>query len=136
MGPSDPRKRDSKQNNDSTLKGVAKTLEELPDLVRRSVALRVETDVKSVSDQLASLKEYFDGLEKTNIALLKWKNQGLLSYRDDLVGMRWAEAVLDLNNSDNSTSFEKLVSTCFWCCHAFNSAARQDNVRRFLGEYF
>ena len=103
-------------------------------MVKREVALRVELDVRKLSDQISNLKDFFSGLEKTNIELLKWRNQGMVSHRDDLVGMRWAGAMLELNNSDNSASFEKLVSTCMWCCQAFSSATRQDNVRRFLSK--
>ena len=107
----------------------------LPGMIRSEVDTRVQADLDNVMVELERLREFFNGLEKTNIDLLKWRNQGLVCHRDEMVATRWANAVLELTNSDNSASFENLISICMWAKLAFHSAKRQDNVTRFLGEF-
>ena len=130
MLPSDPRRPNTDRRQE-----ILDLLEKLPEMVKQQVALKLDDEVASLKQQFESLKEYYSGLEKTNIELLKWRNTGQVVHRDELVGMRWAADMLDLNNSDNSASFEKLIATCMWASKAFSSATRQDNVNRFLGEY-
>ena len=116
-------------------KAIVALSDSLPGMVRSQIDQKVSEDLEKVVLELDRLKDLFNGLEKTNIDLLKWRNTGLICHRDELVGSRWANAVLELTNSDNSASFERLVAVCIWAKSAFYSAPRQDNVRRFLGKF-
>ena len=106
----------------------------LPGLIRSGAKDSLKEELKATMDGLDKLKEYVDGIEKTTIDLLKWRNRGMIVTRDEYVALKWANAVLELTNSDNSASFERLVSTCLWCLEAFVSAARKEAVKKFLGK--
>ena len=130
--PKDPR--NTNGASESNKKAITALSESLPGLIRTQTSAQVKQDLETVMLELDRLKDYYSGLEKTSIDLLKWKNAGLVCHRDELVGSKWASAVLELTNSDNSASFERLVAVCLWARNAYYSASRQENVKRFLGK--
>ena len=115
-------------------KAITDLSRNLPDMIRSQVDLKIKEEMDKMTVETDTLKELFNGIEKNVIELLKWKAQGWVCHRDEVVGFKWASAMLALTNSDNSASFENLIAVCLWAKRAFFSAKRQENVKRFLGK--
>ena len=140
MSPIDPRQKTQNKKaldmSESNKKAISALTTTLPELIRSQTGAKLKEDLLSFRDELDALKDHFSGLEKTSTGLLKWKNTGLVCHRDEVVAIKWANAVLELTNADNQASFERLVATCMWAVEAFHTAARKDNVEKFLSKFF
>ena len=141
MCPTDPRKSSDNRvekavsASEANKKAITALSTTLPELIRSQAGARVKEDLVSYRDELDNLKDYFAGMEKTTTELLKWRNAGLVCHRDEVIAIKWANSVLELTNADNQASFERLIATCMWAVEAFNTAARKENVKKFLSKF-
>ena len=118
---------------------LRKLNESLPSLIRD----QTDTKIKVYKDSIQQMLLDIDGLKsdavsvsKDVVGLMKWKAQGQVTCRDDLVASVWISAFLGLSESARYDSFERLIATAYWCSEAFSSSQRQLNVKKFACKYF
>ena len=66
----DPRANSSLPDNNK--KAITDLSRNLPEMIRSHCDSKVKSELQVVLDGLDNLKDLFNGLEKTNIELLKW----------------------------------------------------------------
>ena len=109
--------------------------ESLPSLIRTQTDSKIKDSMQQMLFEIDGLKSDAVSMGKDVVGLMKWKAQGQVTCRDDLVAAIWISAFLGLSESGRYDSFERLVATAHWCGEAFSSAQRQLNVKKFAREY-
>ena len=145
MPPVDPRRPTGTRQNPEELNYLTKKADEnrsmlrelnesLPNLIRDQTDVKIKDAMQEVLFEIDGLKSDASTVSKDVIGLMKWKAQGQITCRDDLVAAIWISAFLGLSETNRFDSFERLIATAYWCGESFASAQRQLNVKKFASE--